>query len=369
MIGDLGVHASLEGAWVTETLKYMYGSLQYIQKQRIRIVLKADVNVLSEVFREAACPPTKYFFSFFSDDGIITLFDRTGKLRFFLTDISSCDTSHHAVFSSLYDSVPRFLQPGIRRVMNQLKKPLVIKCVHTPRLKVKLKLIRHDDTALYSGSTITTVLNDHASICIASAIITAGAEEPEEIIAAARNAGYILDVAEVDSVSELQFLKHSPVLDTSGVLHAVLNPGVLLRASGTCRGDFPGRGAIPKRAALFQFALLQGMYPRVVNPFLDQCKRSTGVTSAVPEAFREVVSKQLEYTTSDRDSPISVDDVEFFRRYHLTDSEFCDLVEFSRGKAGDFFNSPGLSKVLFKDYGLECVDRVSDRPASDLWQR
>jgi hypothetical protein len=111
------------------------------------------------------------------------------------------------------------------------------------------------------------------------------------------------------------------------------------------------------------------MYPRVVNPFIDQCKRSTGVTSAVPEAFREVVSKQLEYTTSDRDSQIIIDDVEFFRRYRFTDSEFCDLVEFSRGKAGDFFNTPGLSKVLLKDYGLECVDRVSDRPASDLWQR
>lgn len=369
MIGDLGVHASLEGAWVTQTLKEMYGSLQYIQGHRIRIVLKADVQVLAEVFREAVQPPTKYFFSFFSDDGIITLFDKKGKLRYYLTDISSCDTSHHSVFNSLEDSAPAFLKPGIKRVIGQLKKPLVIRCVHSPRLKVKLKLVDPDDTALYSGSTITTVLNDHGSVCIASAIITANAEEPDEIIAAARNAGYILDVTEVFHESELQFLKHSPVRATDGTLHAVLNPGVFLRASGTCRGDLPGRRCIFKRAALFQFALLQGMYPRLANPFIDQCRRSTGVSSPVPEPFRKVVSQQLEYTTSARISHVTIDDTEFFRRYRLTDSERLDLDAFATGKPRDFFNSPGLSKVLFMDYGLQCVDRSTDLPASYLWQR
>lgn len=368
-IGDLGVIASLEGAWTTAALKERQAQLRFIDGQRIRIVKKADVDVIGTVFKDALDPGTKYYGAFFSDDGLITIQGGDGVRRLFLTDISKCDKSHASIFRSLIHVTPKPLKHGIERVVNQLKKPLVIRSLEHKNLKVKL-FLQSQDPLLLSGSTITTVVNNHAAINIYHQIIQDGAESAEDVVAAARKVGYILTVEEVPDVSKLQFLKHSPVRDTKGELHAVLNPGVFLRASGVCKGDLPGKAkeGLEKRARTFQRALLEGMYPRISNPFLDACKKATGV-NVVSTSFSSVVTKQLAHKTSQRESHITVSDDELFRRYDLSASEMFDLTEFSCSGYSHFHNTPGLSKVLELDYGLVCCDRDGDLPTSYLWRR
>lgn len=368
-IGDLGVIASLEGAWITGILKDLQTYLRFIDGQRLRIVKQADTEVITEVFNEAIDPGTKYYGAFFSDDGLITVLDKHGVRRLFLTDISKCDKSHASIFRSLIRSAPTPLQEGTERVVKQLKKPLVVRSLVDRSIKVKLFLTT-EDPLLLSGSTITTVVNNHAAINIYHQIILDGAETAEAIALAARKVGYILTVEEVPDVSKLQFLKHSPVRDVRGELHAVLNLGVFLRASGTCKGDLPGKSSdgLEKRARTFQRALLEGMYPRISNPFLDACKNATGV-DVVPTCFSSIVAKELAHKTSTRKSHITVSNEELFRRYDLDACEALDLTDFSESGYSYFHNSPGLSKVLKLDYGLECCDRTGDLPTSFLWRR
>lgn len=372
LIGDLGVVASLEGFDVAERLKGLYQDMKHLLGMRIDIVKGANTEKLTNILRTAAQPPTKYYGAFFSDDGVITIHD--GKnTRYFLVDISKCDTSHHSIFKAFVQSTPEELQGALVRCVKQLQRPFVVRSTVDTRVKIKLKQKTGEPT-LFSGSTITTAINDFSMINIFRQVILDGATEAIGISEAARKVGYILTVEEVDHCSKLQFLKHSPVRCADGRLHAVLNPGVFLRASGVCKGDLPilAKGKEKKdlaiRAAHFQRALLQGMYPRISCPFVDNCKRSTGI-STPDEAFTSLIQKEMAYKTFTREETIVTTDQEFFKRYNLTDSQMADLHQFSAGRYSQFFNTPGLAAVLLLDYGLTTTTRDTDLPRSDLWQR
>jgi len=156
---------------------------------------------------------------------------------------------------------------------------------------------------------------------------------------------------------EIQFLKHSPVRDVTGVLRPLLNLGVLLRLSGNCRGDlcnFGGKGvSLEQRAAVFQSSLLVSAYPRAHFNLIDNMKRR------FPLGDRKVdLDYIFEYKVGDHSGYPSfwVPDSEVFQRYHLTQLQISEInLVFGNLGYGETLSTTGLDFILQVDYGLGCV--------------
>ena len=156
----------------------------------------------------------------------------------------------------------------------------------------------------------------------------------------------------------MQFLKHSPVFDVDGKIRAVLNIGVLLRASGVSKGDLPGRGDLRLRAQAFQGALLQGMYPRMHTPMIDNMK---GACLPPTAAATAAVQKMLEHKTAheDADEHYTIDTHQLLKRYRLTPLQEHTLTDvFGKMTYGQHLCDSAVDAVLNLDYGLRCQPLV-----------
>lgn len=363
-IGDLGVSASLQGAWITELLKTaMSKEPLFFLGGKIEFCKRPDRKTLREVFRQIHQPEGQFYFVYFSDDSVLS-YRINGKVYRWNLDISSCDSSHGvSIFESLIALVPPNVQPYLRILVDQLSTPIHIRSQGNPSESVKLK---PDEPHLASGSTITTAINNLACIFICISITSSISKSrdisSQRLIEAAANCGYKITGTEpLELFEDVQFLKHSPVLDILGHWEPVLNLGVLLRASGTCNGDLPGRGNLEQRAKDFQFGLLNGMYPRTNTTLLNNMRRSTGVDKASKET-EKVIKEMLAYKvyTEEKDTHITVEDENFYRRYRLTGPEIQRLNE----RAGSLsyqesYHCSAVSKILKSDYELGVRDTRS----------
>jgi hypothetical protein len=201
---------------------------------------------------------------------------------------------------------------------------------------------------LYSGSTITTAINNIANIAIGVSIAECEYKGELDICTAAERAGYIITGCQpLEYPEDIQFLKHSPIRDIHGVYQPMLNFGVLIRASGTCKGDLPGRGPLIDRAQTFQRSLLRSAYPKTNFRFLDIMKSVVGVgeTYIVDDFCYKVVDKEEfpPYTASD-------DSIRL--RYRLDDLDYAEICEFASCGYSQFMHNYGISKILQLDYGL-----------------
>jgi hypothetical protein len=254
-------------------------------------------------------------------------------------DISTCDTSHGpAVFKALIDLVP----PHVRRDMERL----VAQCAKPARIVSQDRrhtiLLKPNGPVLYSGATITTAINNVANIAIAVAI-TSSTEHP---VLAARRAGYVVTLQDCQIPEDLQFLKTSPVFDTNGDMQPFLNLGVLLRLSGACKGDLPGRGPIEPRARKFQGALLNGYNTHYQCDLLTQLRRRFPM---IGEMDSDLYSDKMK-TDGVRYFEMS----SIFKRYRLTFDEEKEVMAFGTMDFGQIIGNQGLGKILSTDYGVTC---------------
>jgi hypothetical protein len=248
-------------------------------------------------------------------------------------------------------------EDDMKRLIEQCK--LAIKVYDVNDRNRYVKLLPHGPR-LYSGSTITTLINNLANILICKAIAESVAlNGPADIVAAAARVGYVVTCEKCETPEDIQFLKHSPVVDTAGNLRAMLNLGVLLRASGVCRGELPGKKYVPEkqRAASFQHALLHGMYPRVsfqlLTNMLHQCRNTHEVT--LRKAQARVAHKMKYKISADEAEHFSVDSKCVFARYRLTPDQIAQVENgFGTGRYEESFANDALEKILEKDYGLKC---------------
>lgn len=357
MIGNLHCPASLQGFRLTNFMKYAFaenpvstigGVMEFIPVPSAR--------ELERVFAQLEAPTGRFYMSYFSDDACLALRTKSGKLLRCNLDISSCDASHtQALFDMLVEITPKRFKEDMRRLVEQCQTVIKIYDQSDHRRYVKLKP-KH--ARLYSGSTLTTLINNLANILIGRAIAESEINEYADIVTAARRVGYVVTCEPCEDIRKLQFLKHSPVRDTTGRLRALLNMGVLFRLTGTCKGDLPGttREGIQARAEKFQAALLQGAYPRVSMPLVDRLKRN--VAHAKPTARQQaVVERELLFKVDPKDDErYTVSSEEVWSRYDLTPFEIVELEEgFAACGFGDHFQSTGAEKVLKRDYGLGVV--------------
>jgi len=239
-------------------------------------------------------------------------------------------------------------------LIDQLRLPIRVYDLGQRKAYVELENIDNDPT-LYSGSTVTTSVNNFASLMIGHAISESNAETPEEIIAAARSVGYIITLERCELIEDIQFLKHSPVLDDTGEWRPLLNIGVLLRLSGTCTGDLPGskNQSLGSRGSTFQRALLQGAFPRSSFPLIDNMKHVVkGADCAKKLSVDRLVARTLAYKVSDT-LTASFKSEDVYRRYRLQPYQMRMVdVDFGLGNVGTFHHNTALSSIMERDYGL-----------------
>ena len=355
MIFDLKIPASLVGSQLIAVYKAaMAENPLSLPNANISFIKSPDPNALADAFRRIYDPPKQMEFICFSDDAGMSV-RLHGRVYYILTDISSADASYTpALFHQCKKITPPRHQEEFQLLIDQCEMPMKIKDQNQPHISVKLK---PRQPVLYSGSGVTTLANTRANMNIARAFAIALAQgrvqTPEDFVQIAREAGYIITITVCEHFEDFQFLKHSPVRDTNGEWQPLLNPGVLMRASGMCYGDLPGRGPLEPRALAFQRGLLQGAYPYASFSLLDAMWQCVGQGPVAVEAAKEFAFK----VTKDSYPPFRVDESSLALRYRLEPAELdyaCELL--SRCGYGYSINCSALEKIGLKDYDLPTTD-------------
>lgn len=352
-IGDLGVEASLQGF----RLMKMYKLAQehepfYLNGGLIEFCPSPSVATLSAVFDKLLNPPGRFYFVYFSDDSCLSLRVKS-KVHLFNLDISKCDASHSpAIFQALLDTTTGEPRKAMQCLVDQCCLPVTIKGTG----KGEKIVARFKEIKLFSGSTITTSINNLANILIALSISECTFTEEHiagRLTAAGERVGYILKgTTPLKHLHELQFLKHSPCFDCNGILTPMLNLGVFLRLSGSCRGDLPGSKKIPieERARLFQGSLIQSTYPYTHFPMLENMRHNfSSSDTKTSSLLRRSFKYKIDYSVR-KSSYFS--DEEVGKRYNLSDIELDELRIFFSSGLWDHTDLSVTRKILNMDYGL-----------------
>lgn len=353
MIGDLGVAASLQGFRTTKFLKNAQAAEPVVYKEgTIEFIASPDPGKLEEVFAKLLDPPGRYYMALFSDDSCFSIRTPTG-VDVYNVDISKCDASHtERLFDALVLITPSQAREDMKVLTEQCELPIQLQSLYDKKRSV---LLQPKHKLLYSGSTLTTAINNLANILIGKAFADCEYSGPDSLMLAAKSAGYVITLESCDIPEDIQFLKHSPVFDTMGRMRPLMNLGVLLRLSGTCNGDLPGRGDLQARAVAFQDSLLQGAYPYANFTILDNLKAECGGGNLKTQA---VCDKMFEYKVCRSGYEVfTADPRSLYKRYRLTDLEISDIETFATLGYQGHFSGPSVDKILGKDYGL-----ASQRP-------
>jgi hypothetical protein len=376
IICDLGVKASLRGCQLTKRMKYaMNTSFVTTAGDEYQFCIKPNPEMLTEIFGKLMNPPHRSYFVYFSDDACYSIRDENGVVRIYNVDISKCDISHTpALFFELHALTPPFFRDTMTQLIDQCRADLTVTSPEDSQIKVRLKSA-NNDPHLLSGSTLTTLLNNLASVLVGERLNSTNVHTPEALIASVEKAGYIVTLEECKLPEDIQFLKHSPVKLQNGDYRPMLNLGVLLRATGICRGDLPGRGDVTQRAAYFQQQLLTGLYPDSSFPLIENMKRlvrdaklGKKHTAKQKALVQKILARSTHHNTrvdpeAKPKGTAGVGVIYHFceasmaARYQLTPSQ---LDELSTGLGstgfGERHDSAASRAILYKDYGLEFLD-------------
>jgi hypothetical protein len=374
-IGDLGCPASLQGFRVTALTKAaMDAEPIYINGGEIMFCKMPSHQMMTDVFTKLINPPGRFFFVYFSDDSCLSIRLADGSVLRCNLDISSCDASHtSSLFESFIQIHPKRVQKDVKGLVAQCKQSVTVVDPNHIKFRKKRKVtLQPKSPRLYSGSTITTSINNLACILIGHSISSSTITNPRDVMAAALRVGYIVTCEVCSDWHTLQFLKHSPVLDTKGNIQPLLNIGVILRMSGTAKGDFIGsrEESIKTRVDRQQRSLLQGAVPNARYTLIDNMKKSCAVGNTINSKlygrehernytkYDTIVHKkttdQLSYKVVQEEvEEFHVSSAEVFCRYSLNDREIAELEdEFGNAGCGDHYASSGIDKIYAMDYQL-----------------
>lgn len=359
MIGDLGVTASLKGFRNTAAMKSAQHEEPILRNGIKREFVKSpDPTALKNAFQNLLEPENRGYFCYFSDDSCLSIVI-DGERHLFNMDISGCDASHtEALFEYHKRTYPVFMWSEIDSLINQCRETMRVYSNYDR--KTYRCYLKPTEATLYSGSTLTTIINNSANSLIAEAISEGTfsgthAEIEAQIIQAVARTGYIVTLQRCNHESELQFLKHSPARDFSHNLEPVLNLGVILRLSGVCRGDLPGRGCIRQRAREFQHSLLTGASAQHSHPLLDVMRANCHIDTPISHAVLHATKKILHDRFSESKVRVALTAESVFQRYQLHSWELEELLDdFSRPGFCLHIANSACHRILLMDYGLKC---------------
>lgn len=274
---NIGVEASLVGAWLAKVLKETMASIPWrTPTQELLFIPTAGYADLKRAFTKLHRAEAPFTMVLFSDDASAAFRDGH-NVEYADLDISSCDKSHgDSLFKLLYDIVPVVLHQELTFVLDQMRQKLRIRNPDNRREYAELLPLF---LMLYSGSVFTTIINNLANLLIGWAIARRQASTADQVKAAAASVGYIVTYKRAPTIHQVQFLKHSPCFDRSGELQPVLNIGVFLRAVGLCKNDLPGRGCLRERARAHAAAIAQCSWPNTSFPLINAFRTRFGAPS------------------------------------------------------------------------------------------
>lgn len=347
---DLGTPASLAAGPMVERIKAVIAEMSD-GEFGCSFTKSPDLDALTNCFENLINPKGDHYFCYFSDDSCISIKCDDGT---FLAnvDISTCDASHtRAVFDALRDMVKgnRELERLINKAIAQCEVDLIIRSTINPKHKVKFSV---SEPILYTGSILTTLINNIANLMIFSSIITQlpprrKVAECEQLIAdASKLAGYLVTCTVCHKIQELQFLKHSPFYARSGKLVPVLNLGVIGRTIGSCWGDLPmyEKGmSIADRRSEYNRRQVSCFKRGARHSILENLivKYNPGV---------EVNDHRINLIQGDQSNEF-VDNDQIALRYGVSAEEISHLAELYLGEAVSIKTTASVA-IMQLDYGL-----------------
>jgi len=281
-------------------------------------LVKADRSSLRVCFQRALVENAFYFKG---DDNFFRVLTSEGPL-YGNGDLATCDISQGAsVMMFLIHITPPQYKCVMKALVDQLSSPMEY---GTRGSKLRFSPV---DYVEYSGSVLTTLLNNVASLCIGVQIMAIDysnmtiADAKIAIRNCLDHSGWNVTVDFVDNFEQLTFLKHNPVYTEVGEVDAIANLGMLLRAIGQCVGDYPGRGSFELRAYLFNCALVASM---------QHCG-DHALHDALRQRFPDVV--EINHSALDKFRSISGTDIgrvplhSLCKRYNIDVAEILHLID------------------------------------------
>jgi len=276
---------------------------------------------------------------YFSDDGFIRIVVN-GIEYLFETDISKCDMSNRlAIFSWCFCLLKNVC--GVEMAKRLVQQCAQATTLYNPENRAEYVRLLPETFFEFSGSVITTLLNNLANIVIFFAIYLALCDNgfivtPEVIIDAAKSVGYVLTVKECPSMACATFLKRS--FDGQ---RSFLCLGTLLRSFGHIDGYTPE---------------IFGLEP---NVFFSKTKRElfeiygkNRVSGLVNEPGNIILSA-LRKRFNVKDSSSFTPTVALCERYSCCEYELEELSGYLLNlNLGDSVCCPALCKIFLVDYGV-----------------
>lgn len=356
---------------------------------RIHIMAKPRDDAMSILFgqlMEATMSEDTLVVVIYSDDSVYA--GRVNGESFgFNVDISSCDASNNSLVFGLTGSCLAGF--SLRRARGLIKQCMLPITIRNPNNAAEKLVVRFHSAFEGSGTVLTTVLNHVASFLIAVGVATqlsAGLPPDEAIVRGAMITGHKVTV---DSWCEdgcpvferIQFLKHSPIMATTGEWVPTLNIGCVLRSLGSIEGDLEPKhfgvtaaefALIPIQDRMDRFlgGVVRGLVhepkSRVLDALrsrfvvtgetaLDTRRGVTEVSGPVPSCdYERSVSLGVDRAISlkDRSNRVLCEE-SFCRRYGITQGDVDELVgHIQQTKLGSVSVTCATTNFYRVDYGV-----------------
>lgn len=319
-----------------------------------------DHGALSNVFRSLDLVPLgKVEFVYFSDDSCVAAGCADGRIVF-NADVKKCDNSHT---TPMFNGLEKLLTKtygfdnlhaaAIRASFKYLRESLVMSNPHNRREKVKYFFTT---MRLYSGSTLTTTMNNFANLCISLRLaqrvpnpsLVTKEQFLRQYILAGEDCGYELKTQVCAVVEDMQFLKHSCSI-VDGEYIPWVNLAAWYRGFGTTSGDFPGRGDISARGSSFVADVVvsrESWGNHAIRDSFAHLKNAKRVRMT-GNAYREALRVKSIGGTNVR---ISLESLA--RRYKVPIEPLEELVTLTRqARINTIVSHPMLSVLYHVDYG------------------
>jgi len=320
-----------------------------------------DENVLHAGEFLYSVPAGQVHYVYHSDDSSLAAQCSDGLLRMNV-DIAKCDNSHTTpIFDILRNLITTDLDghlhpfaDSILSAFEVLKLPLRMHNAAHYREQVEY---RFSSMRLYSGSTLTTLVNNLANLLIGLALrervpdptLVTKAEFCRSLVAAAASVGYAVTHEICEVFEDIQFLKHSYSCVDGGIV-PWKNLGTWLRMFGTTCGDLPGSGDITARAKRFNSEVVlsrQGWGNHILRDAFNAHLLPPVSGRMINNAFREVV-RVISIGRAEVRVPIE----SLQRRYRCSYDELIELAHYIRTSTiGDAVFLPIVNTIYQRDYG------------------
>lgn len=362
-VGDLTCAGASVGAYIIDPVKEAMERDFIIRgKVRYRFCKAPVLKRLKEEFERLINCENEVEFLCFSDDSCIAVRCMDGVILF-NCDVSCCDGSNFApVFEIVKDvlSAHETDKEIVDEILSQCQRPCVIRNPANWHEKIFMRL-REGEFALYSGSVLTTTVNNIANLLIATSLSTMNFstmtkdQVASSIVSGAAQAGYLVKAQMCEHVEDLQFLKYSPLYTKEGDIMPVLNIGTWLRGDGTCSGHMPGSSRIPwkRRCELYRSGVIESRVHS--GEHVIAAAYRTHITKATSGRERRVKERvQLSWLErqAGKFTQKPVLTMSLARRYRLQEFEVLELAQMIKHYGvGYKISHPTIERIIAKDYG------------------